>query len=285
MSTYPRSSLVVRFVFTVVLASGGAGCGAHAKSAAPRLETLLPPAAAHPRLDRDYFKGDNSGVISEAELERVLSAPVYLEERARLGVVQVVDKYGVDREIPLVSVPAQLATTLEGSGFFEIGTEVSVDWPATSGIPGLRELAARYRAEYLLLYRHRFVERSYTNNLGWLYVIPIGGLFAPAATLRSEGVLEATLFDVRTGTILFTVLERVGGERDANVFSLARRREALHADLLRQAADRLAASALAKTRVLAAARPGAAAPVASRELPAREQVVADAGSSTAAAAP
>ncbi len=35
----------------------------------------------------------------------------------------------------------------------------------------LRELAARYRSEYLLLYRHRFVDRSYTNAWGWLYLL------------------------------------------------------------------------------------------------------------------
>ena len=34
---------------------------------------------------------------------------------------------------------------------FEVATEMSTDWPADGGISGLRELAARYRAEYLLL--------------------------------------------------------------------------------------------------------------------------------------
>lgn len=52
----------------------------------------------------------------------------------------------------------------------QVVSEVTTDWPTDGSIAGLRKLAARYRGEYLLLYRHRFVDRSWTNGwaLSWL---------------------------------------------------------------------------------------------------------------------
>ena len=244
----------------VTLTLGSLGCGAANKPLrAPTMAALAVTAPSPPAaLKANHFRRDGAGSISEADLQRVLAAPVFLEEQARIGVVQVSDRYETDRDLPLDPPPRVLAEALGSSGLFEVSTEVSTEWPADSGISGLRELAARYRAEYLLLYRHRFLDRARANAWAWTYLTVAGLFVAPARTLESAGVLEATLFDVKTGTILFTVFERVHGDRTANVWHNAHKRRALKQRLLGRAMDRLAERVVTQSRLLAAARPGAA---------------------------
>src|SRR4051794_28450903 len=104
-------------------------------------EAVLP---ASP-LTMDYFQRDRPTAMSEDHLREVLAAPVFLEDGARLGVVPVIDGYAPDEAVPTVTVPASLVDALEGSGMFATASEVSTQWPIERGLPGLRELAARYR--------------------------------------------------------------------------------------------------------------------------------------------
>lgn len=206
-------------------------------------------------LKTNVFKGDKTPIISELDIARVLDAPVFLEDRARIGVVPVATGYKIDKDLPVTHVPGELSDALEGSRLFEVTTEVSTDWPAGSGIPGLRELASRYRCEYLLLYRHRFVDRDWVNGWGAMSLTILGTFFVPMNTLETAGVLEATLFDVRSGTLLFTIYERVHARTDENVWQNDRKRRELKERLLSKAALKLADQVVAKTRLLAAARP------------------------------
>jgi hypothetical protein len=233
------------------------GCAASRPALRAELPALRvgPAAAAN---EQDLFRRDGSGSISEEDLRRALSAPTFLRAGTRIGVVQVATRYEIDDDLPLTVVPAELSQALERSGLVEATTEISTDWPSDRGISGLRELAARYRTEYLLLYRHRFVDRSSTNAWGWLYATVIGALVVPSQTLEAAGVLEATLFDVRNGALLFTVFERVGAVRTANVWDNDRKRRALHTDLLQRAAAKLAEQVVGKARRLAAKRPAGA---------------------------
>lgn len=242
---------------TLMAAGMTGGCAAAKALRAPMMEPLqLDRAAVAPApLKENHFNRDKVGTISEHHLRTVLAAPVFLEDKARVGVIQVVNRYNPDADLPLTGVPAVLTQALEDAALFEVATEISTDWPATSGIPGLRELAARYRSEYLLLYRHRFVDRSYTNGWGWLYITLVGALAVPSHTLEAAGVIEATLFDVKTGTILFTVFERVHDRSDENVWHNDRKRRELKERMLDKAAAKLAERVLTKTRLLAAARP------------------------------
>ena len=79
-----------------------------------------------------------------------LDAPVQVDEGQRVGVVPVGDAYRPERTLPLPAVPGELTRALDAAGLFDASTEVSADWPADGDIPGLRELAARYRSGYLL---------------------------------------------------------------------------------------------------------------------------------------
>jgi len=190
---------------TLLLLLPAGACASGGGVRKPVLQPLaLGKPALAPPLDRDLFRKDHAGSIGEADLQLVLDAPVVLEDGARVGVVPVRSGYGPDSQLPLDVAPAALAEAMEATGYFDGVTEVSTDWPNHGDLPGLRELAARYRSEYLLLYRHRYEEDSYANPWAWCFLTVLGGFVAPVTTLESAGVLEASLFDVRTGTILFT---------------------------------------------------------------------------------
>jgi hypothetical protein len=246
-------------ILMTITALIGGGCSAAGKAMqAPMLAPLaLAPAPSNAPLVKNHFKRDRAGSIGEEALRRVLAAPVFLEDKARVGVIQVASRYNPDKDLPLTGVPAVLTQAMEDSGLFEVATEISTEWPADTGISGLRELAARYRSEYLLLYRHRFVDRSYTNGWGWMYITLLGALAVPAHTIEAVGVLEATLFDVKTGTILFTVFERVRATSDENIWYNERKLRELKRDMLKRTSTALSDQVLTKTSLLAAARPEA----------------------------
>lgn len=244
-----RSWFVVPMV--VGLLVGSAGCGAYR---AP-LSVPMEPMVGSPPLVDNHFRRDAMGDLTEHHLKVILEAPVFLEERARIGVVPVVSGYAVDRDAPVVSVPGVVAAALTDGGHFEVVSEVTTDWPTGGSIAGLRELAARYRVEYLLLYRHRFVERSWTNAWALSWLTFIGGFVTPQNTIEVAGVLEATLFDVKSGTLLFTAFERVTYKGEENIWQNTRKRRDIKGRLLAQASPTLAEKVSDQVRRLAAARP------------------------------
>ncbi|MBL8953015.1 MAG: hypothetical protein JNK82_19715 [Myxococcaceae bacterium] len=248
-----------RLLPLVLLATG---CAAASKSAElpPLMFTAAEMKAPPPQvLTEDHFARDQIGGVSEPHLKEILAAPVFLEDGARLGVVPVAVRYAPDEAVPTAAVPAELVAALEESGMFDMASEISTEWPTDRGLPGLRELAARYRSEYLVLYRHRFVED--VNHNGWAagYATIIGALFFPGQQLESNGVLEATLYDVKTGTILFTVNERIAMAESASPTTQSRRSTELQKKMLAEAAPRLAERVVQKCRRLAASRPAASA--------------------------
>ena len=261
MNTY-KITMLAAAALTLSIGAGAAGCASGPAALRAEMQPLdLGPVAAQPKvLTENHFSRDKAGGISEAALREVLASPVFLEEGARLGVVPVATGYEADADLPLAGVPAELSESLESAGLFEVTTEVSTDWPSGRGIGGLRELAARYRSDYLLLYRHRFVDRSYTNEWGVMWLTFLGIFLVPSETLETAGILEATLFDVKTGTILFTVYERVYRSSDENIWHNDRKRREMKEALLAGAAKKLADTVVSKSQRLAAARPQAQGP-------------------------
>lgn len=252
----PLRPLALRPLALLIAAATLTACGAARRPSAPTMKPLAIAAPAQPKvLERNHFQRDKVGTVSEGAIREILAAPVFLEAKARLGIVPVETGYELDKDVPLAEVTGQLAERLTDAGFFEVASEVTTDWPGTRSVAGLREIATRYRAEYLLLYRHRFVDWQNVNGWGvsWLAVLPI--LFTPHNTVEVAGVLEATLFDVKTGTLLFTVYERVGDERKHNIWHPARKLRHFKRDLLKQATETLAAKVDERLRLLVAARP------------------------------
>ncbi len=193
-----RLALVVALFIT--------GC-ASSRAAMPTLAPFALAALPAPAqvLEQNHFARDRMGV-GEPELREILAAPVFLEEHARIGVLPVRTGYAPDDGVPVEGAPATLTDALDGSGMFDPASEISTEWPTTSGTAGLRELAARYRTE-------------------------------------SAGVLEATLFDVKTEG----------------------KTALMHREMVRDAAKKLGEQVLLRCARLVATRPSAAAPVAQND--------------------
>lgn len=231
----------------------------------PPLRAPMAPIAAStpPVLVDNHFGRDVMGELREEELREILVAPVFLEEGARVGIVPVETGYAPDPDVPVVGVPGLLAKLLGESGHFEVVSEVTTDWPTGGSIAGLRELAARYRAEYLVLYRHRFVDRAWTNAWALSWLTFVGGFVTPQRTLEVAGVVEATLFDVKTGTLLFTTFERTYERSEENIWQNERKRRDMKTRLLAKATKGLGDKVLDQVRRLVAARPRHDTPVTS----------------------
>lgn len=240
-----------RAIVMCFLLVGFVGCGSAKQLSADLAEMPIQQEV----LTNNHFKSDRTGNLTEAQLKAILESPAFLEEDTRLGIVPVTTAYQVDEEIPLNTVPARLSDALESTGFFEVSTEVSSDWPTDGNIAGLRELAARYRSKYLLLYRHRFVDRGRVNGWGWSWPTIVGIFMTPARTQEVAGVLEATMFDVRNGTILFTAFERVYDKEQQSIYHPEAKRRKMKERLLNEATDRLADTVKSKVRRLVAANP------------------------------
>ncbi|MDX2011858.1 MAG: hypothetical protein SFW67_16815 [Myxococcaceae bacterium] len=236
----------------LVLSAFGCATSRKAMDLAPMSFDATPAPVAP--LHENHFARDRSAV-AEPELRAILAAPVFLEENARVGVLPVATRYEVSDEVPVQAAPAELVAALEGSGLVELATEVSSEWPIERGLPGLRELAARYRTEYLLLMRHRFVDSVRPNAAAAAYVTLVAALFVPGTTVETTGVLEATLFDVKTGTILFTIHERVRGEVSSVPLAVELSTERQHQALMGEGTRRLADEVLTRMRRLVASRP------------------------------
>lgn len=242
--------------FLAVLSTG---C-AMSRAATPVLKPYALTAPAEV-LEMNHFSRDRMGV-GEVELRQILAAPIFLEEHARIGVLPVSTGYAPDEAVPVETAPATLTAALEGSGLFDLASEISADWPSTSGTAGLRELAARYRTEYVLLYRHRFEDATRPNGFAAGFITLIGALVLPGTTIESAGVLEATLFEVKTGTILFTVNERVRKEKMSLPPNVPVNLADMHRAMIADASKKLSQQVLLRCQRLVATRPANGAPVA-----------------------
>lgn len=228
-----------------------AGCAAPSRSSRITLAaavTDVTPAPAPAPLDKSLFeqRGGTSG-LSEADLARILDAPLDLKIPARVGVAALGAAFqpGAPRTLDSGLVATgSLTEALEGSRLVTVASEMATELPTGTGLEGLRELAARYRAPYLLLYSERFEDLTHPNGFAALWPTVLGGLLTPSQTLRGNGVLSVSLLDVRTGTVLFTVRQAVTFEQ----MHLPIHAGLAYRDLQRRAADK-AAKALAE-RVL-----------------------------------
>jgi hypothetical protein len=124
--------------------------------------------------------------------------------------------------------------------------------PNPQGIEGLRTIAARYRLRYLVVCSTDWVDTSHLNNWAWLYATGIGVLAAPGYTVSSRGMVQASLFDVKTGTVLFTAGEPVETSRRTWLIGSAREQDTAERDATTEAARRLAGHFLTRTEQLVA---------------------------------
>jgi hypothetical protein len=194
-------------------------------------------------LDQSLFAHDPTGHLDEDKLQAILAAPIELDLPARVGILPVIgasDWRGPspDYEVPAGAAP--LASALRGDGPFALVTETVAIPSGALGMEALREIAARYALRYVVLYREDLKKTSHVNGLATLYATLLGALFLPGQTLTVRGHIEASLFDVKTGLLLFTVRRAVEADRQANVWYPDEKLEALAAELTRRFAPELA---------------------------------------------
>lgn len=196
-------------------------------------------APAAPPLEQSLFAQRGSSGLSEGEISRILDAPFEMKLPARVGLAALGQAFTPSPpRTPEAGIAATraIAEALEGSKLVTVASDIDGALPTGGGVEGLRELAARYRVPYLLLYTERFEDRTHANGFAALWITVLGGLFTPSQTLRGEGLLSISMLDVRTGTLLFTLHERVAFER----MHLPILAGVAYRDLQREAADRAA---------------------------------------------
>jgi hypothetical protein len=145
-----------------------------------------------------------------------------------------------------------LASAIIGDPHFSHVSDVTTDLPNAGGIEGLRAIAARYRLRYLLLYSERFEDRTHLNGWAWTYPTLVGMFVAPGVTVESNGIAQADLLDVRTGTVLFSVVEPIHVTSHQQMIGAARTHEDLQRDATAVAATKLAKRVSSQTNAIIA---------------------------------
>jgi hypothetical protein len=212
------AALVV--VCSSLLAVGCAAGGARYSSKA-MAEVAAPPIALPP-LEESVFSRDPWGQLTEEDLQRILASPIELDLPARVGILPVMtatDWRGPNPNYDTVPAgTAALLKELRGAEAFTLVTDVMPIPSGALGMEALREIAARYRLRYVLLYREVIGDKTTLNALAWGYTTLVGALFLPGQHLEVGGYLEASMFDVKTGLLMFTTRRAVSATKDTNVW-------------------------------------------------------------------
>ncbi|APR85289.1 Hypothetical protein A7982_10638 [Minicystis rosea] len=234
----------------VALLSGCAAAPPHAA------EAPAPAAAQAPApLARSFYSKDANGSLSEGDLQHVLESPIDLQFPARIGVVPLDQPFNgrSNATVTVRSVASRdFAAAVASNENFSHVSDVSTELPNSGGIEGLRVLAARYRLRYLLLYTERFEDDTHLNGLAWLYPTILGMFVSPGVTVESRGLAQADLLDVRTGTILFSVVEPLHVKSKEFMIGAGRAHRDLQAKAAAEAARRLAKSVTLQTNQMLA---------------------------------
>lgn len=241
-----RPLLPLAFAF----ASLTAACGG-----APSHPMQAPSAQASPApvLTASVYGKDPSGSIGEDGLQLSLKSAIDLQFPARLGIVPLAAPFDpkAKGKLRLRHVAAGgLGPALLASPHFTQINDVDTELPNVGGIEGLRVLASRYRLRYLLLYSERFEDSTHLNGWAWTYATVVGMFIVPGVTVSSHGVLQADLLDVRTGTILFTVVESVSVDEKTFMIGAGRSHLDAQAKAAVAAAPALAKKVMAQTQAL-----------------------------------
>lgn len=251
-----RSTIALFFVAAVAT-----GCGSMAvRGPASGIQLAVAESQGQPPpLDSSVFvKPADRQNLSEEAIKQVLDAPITVDLPARAGIVALdapFTRSAYANPEPGDEAPQLLARAFEKSSHFRLVSDISPYLVEGQHIEDLRELAVRYRLKYLVILNTRYVDRSHVNPIGWSWIPLVTIPFVPAYTLKTDGLLEATLLDVRTGTLLFTTQVHVHAWERTTPFSTENKLKALQRQASRQAVDRLARAFLGRCqRVITQAR-------------------------------
>ena len=198
-----------------------AGCaGPQAKSASAPMAATAPTLEAPPPLQRSIFSSNPNGQLSEDALQEILASPIELDLPSRVGVLPVItatDWHGPTPDFDTVPPGlGSLVKTLRKDAAFSLVTEMMPVPSGALGMEALREAAARYRLRYVVLYREVLVKDHHVNPWAWGYVTLLGAAILPGQQQEVYGYIEATMFDVKTGLLMFTTRRGITASQRAN---------------------------------------------------------------------
>ena len=248
----------VAAVVVVCLFVGAAGCAsasmasrAMAPSAAMAASAVVPPP-----LDRSLFARDPNGQLAEDALQRILAAPIELDLPSRVGVLPIHTATDWRGPSPDDRVPAgvpNFVDKLRRDPAFSLVTQTMVIPSGALGMEALREIAARYRLRYLLLYREVLAQGDRLDAWAIGYATLVGALFLPGKHQEVYGYIEASMFDVKTGLLMFTTRRAITASQQTNEWHTDVKREQLAARAVSRFSPELALDVLADLRRFASA--------------------------------
>ena len=198
-------------------------CGASQKmasSAMPSAQPSMAAPAAPPPLDRSVFAKDPNGALTEEMLQKILDSPIELDLPSRVGVLPILtarDWRGPSPDWDRVPAGVSpLVARLRKDAAFSLVTEMMPIPSGALGMEALREASARYRLRYVILYREVIAKQNHLNGWAWGYATAVGALFLPGNQNEVFGYIEATMFDVKTGLLMFTTRRSVTASARSN---------------------------------------------------------------------
>ncbi len=248
-----------RAAMLVICLVAAAACGApaHKMASAPMAAAAQEaPRPAPPPLDRSLFARDPNGQLSEDALQKILASPIELDLPARVGVMAVMTPAdwrgpGPDHRVP--SGMSTLVDRLRRDAAFSLVTQTMVIPSGALGMEALREVAARYRLRYVILYREVLAKRGSLNAWAWGYATIVGALFLPGQRQEVYGYIEASMFDVKTGLLMFTTRRAINAVQSSNQWHKQDKLDRLAALATSKFAPELATDVLSDLRRFAAA--------------------------------
>jgi hypothetical protein len=258
-------------------------CGAAKQKMASAPMAAAAPTAAPPPLDRSVFARDPRGQLTEEALQKILASPIELDLPSRVGILPIItatDWRGPSPDYErLPAGVAPLVATLRKDAAFSLVTEMMPIPSGALGMEALREAAARYRLRYVILYREVLAKKHHLNAWAWGYATAIGALFLPGKQHEVYGYIEATMFDVKTGLLMFTTRRGIMASKRSNEWRTKDKLDVLATKALTQFAPELGIDFLVDVRRFADA---AVAENAKRSGAERLVQVPDAGGPTVA---
>lgn len=241
----------VGFALSMVLVLGlvaGCAAGSMKMASAPMAAAQMGAAPAAPPLDRSLFDKNPNGSLTEESLQKILAAPIELDLPARVGLIPIMTAKdwrgpGPDDRVPSGMEP--LIQELRKSPHFTLLTQTMVIPSGALGMEALREIAARYRLRYVMLYREVLANDSMLTAVAWGYATVVGALFLPGKRQEVWGYTEVSMFDVKTGTLMFTTRRAIAASQSTNQWHQKQKLEKLTSRAIAKFAPDLAHDVLA----------------------------------------
>jgi len=189
----PRQFL---YILMLLVAVHGAGCASQPMGlVASTMDAEARPAPMAP-LAESLFKADQA-VLSNAEIDRILTAKIVAPEHTRLRVIRVGERYPFRHgwwspqtlQLEQQALDGLLAKLRASPRVADAQVVPTLLTPPVTTIPYLREAAARMQGDVLLVYR------LFTQNFqreGWF----------GNDKVRAVCTAEALLLDTRTGIVM-----------------------------------------------------------------------------------